>query len=196
VRRFGTALVLGLALSACGPHTLDLNLTIAADCSFSIASGGSLLYEVVVDGADGGQAPRVCASCLPVTAPIGDAKALMTMLRASAPSCQVSPGSAMHVRLTSFPGADCMTPASPAVGRLCGLSGAILAGGGQGDQQSTPQISCAVGCNDITCNPISCQTQGKDCDSVGDGCGTTLFCGMCKPPLRCGGGGTANVCGK
>jgi hypothetical protein len=196
VKRLGAALLLGLALSACGPHTLDLNLSIAADCSFSIAGGGSLLYEVVIDGTDGGTAPRVCAACIPVSAPIGDAKALMTVLHASAPACQISPGGTLRVRLTSFDAAACMAPTGTSVGRLCGVSGAIKAGSGQGDQQSMQQVSCAVGCNDITCNAISCQAQGKDCDSVGDGCGNTLFCGMCKPPLKCGGGGVANVCGK
>jgi hypothetical protein len=196
VSRSAAALALGLALAACGPHVLDFNLSIAADCSISIAANGSLLYEVVIDGVDGGLAPRVCASCLPVATPISDAKGLLAMLHASAPTCQVSPGSTMHVRLTSFDSADCTAPAGPSPARLCGLSGAIQAGSGQGDQQSMPQVSCAVGCNDTTCTPISCQTQGKDCDSVGDGCGNTLFCGACKPPLRCGGGGTANVCGK
>jgi len=190
------AVLLGLT-GSCGPHALGLTISLAADCAFAVPAGGSLLYEVVVDGVDGGQTPRVCGACLAVATPIGDGAGVLALLRGSAPSCALSPGSTLHVRLTSFAGAGCdQATAGPPAGRLCGLGPAVVAGDGHGDQESSAQVSCAAGCADATCKPISCQDQGKDCDSVGDGCGTTLDCGSCHPPLKCGGGGTPNVCAK
>jgi hypothetical protein len=46
-----------------------------------------------------------------------------------------------------------------------------------------------------SCTTTSCSAQGKNCGSIGDGCGGTLNCGSCTSPQTCGGGGTANVCG-
>jgi lysophospholipase L1-like esterase len=46
-----------------------------------------------------------------------------------------------------------------------------------------------------SCTPTTCAAQGKNCGSIGDGCGGTLTCGSCISPQTCGGGGTANVCG-
>ena len=46
------------------------------------------------------------------------------------------------------------------------------------------------------CVPTTCAAQGKNCDTLPDGCGGTLSCGNCTAPDTCGGGGTANVCGK
>ena len=45
------------------------------------------------------------------------------------------------------------------------------------------------------CSPLTCSEQGKECGQVPDGCGRQLDCGSCSPPLSCGGGGVANVCG-
>jgi hypothetical protein len=46
------------------------------------------------------------------------------------------------------------------------------------------------------CVPTTCAAQGKNCGSIDDGCGSTLFCGTCSGTgVTCGGGGTANVCG-
>jgi hypothetical protein len=45
------------------------------------------------------------------------------------------------------------------------------------------------------CVPATCQSMGKNCDTVDDGCGTKLACGNCSVPATCGGGGTPNVCG-
>ncbi|HVJ19860.1 MAG TPA: carbohydrate-binding protein, partial [Polyangiaceae bacterium] len=45
------------------------------------------------------------------------------------------------------------------------------------------------------CTPTTCTAQGKNCDTIPDGCGGTLSCGSCTAPATCGGGGTANVCG-
>jgi hypothetical protein len=41
----------------------------------------------------------------------------------------------------------------------------------------------------------TCEAAGKNCDSISDGCGSTLECGTCTAPETCGGGGVANVCG-
>ena len=45
------------------------------------------------------------------------------------------------------------------------------------------------------CTPKPCADLGAACGLAGDGCGGTLSCGTCAPPLTCGGGGTSNVCG-
>jgi Periplasmic component of the Tol biopolymer transport system len=45
------------------------------------------------------------------------------------------------------------------------------------------------------CVPTSCETQGKNCGEISDGCGGTLACGECAGNLSCGGAGTENVCG-
>ena len=45
------------------------------------------------------------------------------------------------------------------------------------------------------CVPATCQSLGRQCGSVSDGCGGTLNCGTCSGGLSCGGGGTPGVCG-
>jgi hypothetical protein len=55
-----------------------------------------------------------------------------------------------------------------------------------------PKINFLVG---SACVPTTCAAQGKDCDTISDGCGGTLSCGSCTAPQSCGGGGVANVCG-
>jgi hypothetical protein len=189
MNRVGLALLL---LAGCGPRALELDVVIASDCTFSVPGGGSVFYEVEVGTVDGG-APRVCGGCLTSSAAVGDPNGLIALLRQSAPRCTLSPGETLRVRLSSFSDAACTI--APSSSRLCGSSAPIVAGGGTSDQRSMATVSCAAGCNGV-CTPISCADQGKDCDSLGDGCGTTLSCGICRPPLRCGGGGTPNVCGK
>lgn len=49
--------------------------------------------------------------------------------------------------------------------------------------------------NPGNCVPSTCQKQGFNCGSAGDGCGGILHCGMCTAPQTCGGGGVAEVCG-
>ncbi len=39
------------------------------------------------------------------------------------------------------------------------------------------------------CTPKTCTDLGYDCGPAGDGCGGVLQCGMCPPPVLCGGGG-------
>ena len=53
-------------------------------------------------------------------------------------------------------------------------------------------------CGPGVCTPIPKPTAcaNKDCGSVADGCGGSYDCGICTPPLSCGGGGTPNVCGQ
>jgi hypothetical protein len=43
------------------------------------------------------------------------------------------------------------------------------------------------------CTPTTCEAEGKNCDSIPDGCGGTLNCGTCEDAV-CGGGGMPNVC--
>lgn len=54
-------------------------------------------------------------------------------------------------------------------------------------------------CQSGSCQPVPaatiCAAQGKNCDSIPDGCGGTVDCGTCSAPQTCGGGGVANVCG-
>ncbi len=45
------------------------------------------------------------------------------------------------------------------------------------------------------CVPATCQSLGRNCGSVSDGCGGTLNCGTCSGALSCGGSGVAGVCG-
>jgi hypothetical protein len=47
------------------------------------------------------------------------------------------------------------------------------------------------------CTPVSLATAcaGKNCGTVGNGCGGTYNCGACPLPQTCGGGGVANLCG-
>jgi hypothetical protein len=47
------------------------------------------------------------------------------------------------------------------------------------------------------CQPATCVVAGgKYCGKIGDGCGGTLECGDCPMGDTCGGGGTAQVCGR
>jgi hypothetical protein len=50
------------------------------------------------------------------------------------------------------------------------------------------------GFGDETCEPESCESLGRNCGPVDDGCGTTLQCGTCESPESCGGGTEAGVC--
>ncbi|MFH2009832.1 MAG: hypothetical protein ABI333_24775 [bacterium] len=71
------------------------------------------------------------------------------------------------------------------------LLSAVFAGlvlGGCGDDDGGVQNDAA------TCDPTSCQSQGKNCGSIMDGCGQVLQCGACTAPEVCGGGGVSNVC--
>jgi hypothetical protein len=56
--------------------------------------------------------------------------------------------------------------------------------------------SCVAPPPPVTCQPVSCAAQGLSCGPTGDGCGHTIQCGVCTPPLTCGGGGVRGVCGE
>lgn len=45
------------------------------------------------------------------------------------------------------------------------------------------------------CVPLTCESQGKNCGEISDGCGGTVICGECQGDFSCGGSGTPNVCG-
>jgi hypothetical protein len=187
------ALIACLALAACGSRELGVQVSIASDCTFVVPAGGGVLYEIVVDnnGVDGGT-PRVCGGCVPVPGGVSSGAALLTVLRQSAPTCTVSPGARLQVRLDSFMDASCTSV--PTTNRLCGISGTVVAGDGKSDQSATATVSCQAGCNTV-CTPLSCADQGKNCDVIGDGCGNMISCGMCTPPLKCG-QDVPNVCSK
>lgn len=57
---------------------------------------------------------------------------------------------------------------------------------GDGDKEKTP--------DGAACTPKTCQSEGKNCGSMPDGCGQVIECGSCTAPEVCGGGG-ANICG-
>ena len=57
-------------------------------------------------------------------------------------------------------------------------------------------LSCQAMCMGV-CKPATCESLGKDCGMLSDGCGGMLSCGTCVPPKKtCGGDGVPNVCGK
>jgi hypothetical protein len=58
-----------------------------------------------------------------------------------------------------------------------------------------PEGTCSCCPPAMGCFPLTCAQQGFGCGVVPDGCGGLLQCGSCTPPLTCGGGGTAFVCG-
>lgn len=77
----------------------------------------------------------------------------------------------------------------------CGLScnqpGYTCGGNGQ------PNI-CGASPDSGACKRLECSQWGSTfCDVVGDGCGGSMYCGLChgERDLTCGGGGVPNVCG-
>jgi hypothetical protein len=189
MRRLAVALAT-LALG-CSPHTLDLGFTIDSSCSISVPAGGSLLYELVTDGKDGGASPRQCGACIPVSTAIADVPTLLGVLRAQAPTCAIERSTSFTARVTAFTDPDC--PGTTVLASLC--SAPVRAGSGHDDQSSKVPLTCGNACN-TSCVPLSCADQGKNCDSISDTCGGMLDCGSCQQPQKCGGAGVANVCGK
>jgi hypothetical protein len=47
----------------------------------------------------------------------------------------------------------------------------------------------------VPCTPKTCADLGFNCGPAGDGCGGSLFCGICSGLDICGGGGPPGVCG-
>lgn len=51
-------------------------------------------------------------------------------------------------------------------------------------------------CGGNACVPTTCAAAGKNCGTISNGCDASLDCGTCNVPgEKCGGAGTANVCG-
>jgi hypothetical protein len=116
-------------------------------------------------------------------------------LRAQAPSCGgVHPGTILGVRVTAWRVPGC--PAGDATSlAFCVEGPTVLVPDGTSDATLPLALRCAPQCAN-SCVPTTCAQQVKDCGPISDGCNNLLECGTCKPPLKCGGGGIPNVCGK
>lgn len=191
--------VLALALAlcgGCGARALDVVLAIDPSCSASVhvPAGGSIQVEVSIgdpDAPDGGTR-QFCGGCLASPTAVDGNDALLAFLRKNAPPCAgVAPGSTLLVRVTGWSGAGCPTGNPPL---LCATSPAVVAPDGRSDGQLPATLSCPASCTG--CVPTTCAAKNLDCDFISDGCGMLLDCGTCRPPLKCGGAGTPNVCGK
>src|SRR5690606_31158495 len=67
--------------------------------------------------------------------------------------------------------------------------------GASGGADSAGGASDAVGgSGGEACVPTTCEAEGKNCDSIDDGCGETLDCGTCDDGAACG-AVAPNVCG-
>jgi hypothetical protein len=179
-------------LGGCQRH-LDLSLALASDsCTVTVPAGGSLDYQIDVGGADGG-ARIFCGGCLAVPNALAP-DAIVPFLRAQAPACSsVPPGATLTVKLTasSLPGC----PEDPGARLFCSSSQPLTLPDGHGDAVAVAVLTCDLMCSG-GCRPSTCPALGKDCGMLSDGCNGTLSCGDCTRPLRCGGGGVPNVCGK
>jgi hypothetical protein len=81
-------IALALALAACGPHRLDLVITIdAASCTLNVPAGGSVLYQVEANGSGLSGGGSFCGGCLPVDNAISGPDAMVASLRTAAPAC-------------------------------------------------------------------------------------------------------------
>ncbi|HWO08063.1 MAG TPA: hypothetical protein VNN80_01245, partial [Polyangiaceae bacterium] len=80
---------------------------------------------------------------------------------------------------------------NPGIGGTDGVggSGSDSSGGGSGGRD----ILGDGGSDGASCQPTSCETQGKSCGAIADGCGSTIDCGTCGDGEVCG-LGAANVC--
>jgi len=85
----------------------------------------------------------------------------------------------------------------------CGKTGAVnqeqetgTVFGEENGQEAEPGIVAPPAPVADNCIPTTCDTQGKNCGEISDGCGGTLRCGECSGDLTCGGSGTDNVCGQ
>jgi hypothetical protein len=83
---------------------------------------------------------------------------------------------------------------------LLGLLLAVAACGGSvsssGPATSHGDAGLQAGNGATSCAVTTCAAKGKNCGTMPDGCGGTLTCGSCTTGQTCGGGGSANVCGK
>jgi hypothetical protein len=183
-------LALALLLSSCGDRRADLVLALPSDtCSIAIPAGGSILYQVSAGSGS------FCGGCLAVTNALTNADMTLAFLRANAPACNgVQPNATLTVSLTAFSTANCPTGMSQV---YCAKSAPVKTPDGSSDAQLAVVLTCDTSCMSMTCMPTTCNALGKNCGMISDGCTGMLNCGMCTPPLKCGGhggSGTPNVC--
>ncbi len=183
-----------LTLAGCGPRQLSVALTVdGSGCGLALPDGGSILYQLTANGsADDGGAASFCGGCLAVDQAIAGSDALLDFLRRRAPDCGgVHPKTLLGVRVTGWSAAGCPSVA-PA---FCVDGPTVLVPDGTRDGTVELALACHPQCA-TPCLPTSCAAAGKNCGAISDGCNHVIECGDCKPPLRCSGGGVANVCGR
>jgi hypothetical protein len=185
-----------VALAGCGPRQLALDLSIrSGGCTPSLAAGGSIDYELTDSaGGDGGGA-TTCTACLAVDSALDGSDALIAFVRQHAPSCAgIHPNSILGLRLTASAAPNCPRGGATPVA-FCIEGPTVLVPDGSGDAVVSMPLQCDAQCA-TQCVPTTCAAQVKDCGPISDGCNGRLECGNCKPPLKCGGGGVPNVCGR
>lgn len=183
-------LALVLLAAGCGDRRADLALELPSDsCNVAIPAGGSMLYQVSAGGGS------FCGGCLAVTSMLPDAQSTLAFLRANAPACNgVQPNATLSVSLTAFSTANCPTGTSQI---YCAKSPPVKTPDGSSDAVLSVVLTCDTSCMQMTCKATTCIALGKNCGMISDGCTGMLNCGMCTPPLKCGGhggSGTPNVC--
>ena len=185
-------LALVLLVAGCGDRRADLVLELPSDsCNVPIPSGGSMLYQV--SASDGGS---FCGGCLAVTSALPDAQSTLAFLRANAPACNgVKANVTLTVSVTAFSTGNCPTDGTACVYKA--KSAPVKTGDGTSDAVLSAVLTCDTSCVATMCKPTTCAALGKNCGTLSDGCTGTLNCGVCTPPLKCGGhggSGTPNVC--
>jgi hypothetical protein len=183
--------VLAVTFWGCGPRALDVTIAVdASGCTLSIPAGGSLLYQVEANGSGAG---AFCGGCLAVDSAISTSDQLVAFLRAHAPSCGgVHPNTTFGVRVTGWSAGGCPPTVAPG---FCADGPTVLVPDGTSDGTIALNLTCKPQCSSV-CVPTTCAAQGKNCDSISDGCNMVLDCGTCHPPLKCGVNAPPNVCGR
>jgi hypothetical protein len=191
---FARLALLALVAGGCGQRQLAVTLHVDdSGCALALPAGGSLLYQVSNGSTSGdGGAAQFCGGCLAVDSAISGADGLVAFLRRSAPGCGgVHPETLLGVRITGFAAPGC----PPASVTFCVDGPTVLVPDGTRDGTLELALACHAQCAAV-CTPMSCADAGKQCGPISDGCNHVVECGDCRPPLRCGGGGVANICGR
>jgi hypothetical protein len=175
-----------LAIAGCGERSLDLRLTMSADCVVSMPLGSSLLYEVLVTTPTG--TSTVCGACLPVDSALTASTDVLALLQKAAPPCHaIQPGSTLTVRLNGWPQPMCPASTGGPGGTapsLCAQSTKVASPDGRSDSSVTVPLSCSGACATM-CVPLTCLAQNRYCGEAPDGCGGTLQCGVCHGNQVC-----------
>jgi hypothetical protein len=194
---------LAWALAGCGNHRLDLGIALATNtCTVPVPAGGSILYQVAIDGpADGGGSSSLCGGCLAVPNGLADANAIVTFLRANAPSCpNVKPNSQLQVALTAWKVPSC-TDGQPSTRAFCAESQPVLVPDGHADATASLMFTCdpscgsnvappdggacVSGCPAAACSPCCTDSYSGSADSnqsCPSGCSCVL---SCSGPSNC-----------